>query len=434
MLSRRIASILVLLVLWLLAFTTSAQDSPGPSTDLPGQIVYIGQDFNVYNFEFTNFETHQLTDDASSRRHYQWPTWSTDGRLAYFCCDLRYADSLGSEAFISPDGQQPGELAYDGNGETIIYAAWSPATCAEGANCLDLALLVNDVLRGGMSIEMLRDTEAGQSTDSIAVGSPFYYSWSPAGDRLVLHRNSQRVDIYNRTTGELLSASSLPSGAFQAPAWSPVDDRVLFGTQGKTQSTTDLIVIDGEASQTLVSGIRGLVSFDWSPDGEYIAYRVATRERYGALFVVNADNGELVARSNLDGVLGFFWSPDSQRIAYVTLDDGSDFNLDRGEMAKPAAQQPQTRGLLWSTLDISDGFNRQHEAFQPTNEFVYLLLYFDQFARSHRIWSPDSTHIVYTERLQRAAPEPVVSILDVTRADANPLQIADGVFAIWSFR
>lgn len=427
-----------LLLLTSVAFV-AAQSDDAAATDPSGQIVYIGEDYNVYSYDFAATETFQLTDDASPRRHYQWPTWSQDGRLAYFCCDLQVADNLGSQAFISQDGREPGALAYDGNGETIIYAAWSPAACTAVANCLDLALLVNDVLRGGLSVEILRDAEDGPTSDLIAIGSPFYYSWSPQGDRLIFHRNSRRVDIYDVATGRISPIGQASSGAFQAPAWSPVDDRVLFGARGSERATTDLVVVEGTQTNALIRGIRGQISFSWSPDGRYIAYRVATRERYGSLFVIDSVTGALVSRSSTDGVLGFFWSPDSQQVAYVTVayaEDDFDLNAgSRGLRARPAAQDQgrEAEGLAWSTLNIADGFNRQHAVFAPTREFVYLLLYFDQFARSHQVWSPDSTHLVYSEFLRRAAPTPVVSALDVTQPNAQPQRIAEGVFAVWSF-
>jgi len=65
---------------------------------------------------------------------------------------------------------------------------------------------------------------------------------------------------------------------------------------------------------------------------------------------------------------------------------------------------------------------------------LYLIQYFDQFAASHRIWSPSSTHLLYSELVDASEPAPVISILNITQADTVPFVIDSGVFAVWTFR
>ncbi|MFN8563096.1 MAG: hypothetical protein U0703_16140 [Anaerolineae bacterium] len=67
----------------------------------------------------------------------------------------------------------------------------------------------------------------------------------------------------------------------------------------------------------------------------------------------------------------------------------------------------------------------------PSNEFIYLLTYFDQFAQSLHLWSPNSRQIVYAE----VTPEGrrVIDVLDTTQELSVPLVIADGRIGIWSF-
>ena len=55
--------------------------------DLSGKIAIIGTDYNIYTYLADTNEQIQLTQDASADQRYQFPTWSTDGRLAYFCCE-----------------------------------------------------------------------------------------------------------------------------------------------------------------------------------------------------------------------------------------------------------------------------------------------------------------------------------------------------------
>jgi TolB protein len=213
-----------------------------------------------------------------------------------------------------------------------------------------------------------------------------------------------------------------------APAWSPVDDRLLLGV--RNEANTDLVIAEGDSLSTLVSGQSRPISFAWSPDGRQVAYI----DRDGPLLVVDAASGEVVARTPVGGVLAFFWSPDGNHVAYVTLSasEPGSFNAYAPDNAKVLAQTQQTpTGIAWSVLDIEDGENRRYGTFVPSDELVYLLTYFDQFAQSHRLWSPDSRQLVYSEVLPDRRR--VISLLDTTQAVSVPLVIANGLIGIWSY-
>ena len=420
-------------------FQVNAQDLNGYVASLPGKITYVGSDYNIYTNNFEAGLISQLTNDASATRHYQWPTWSADGQLAYFCCDLRVANTPETSAYISSDSVQSGVEVFSGVGDAIIHAAWSPQPCSISADCRDLALLVNNVFSGGITIELIRSSNSSVQQTSVSSGSPFYYSWSPSGAQIALHRNSTRFDVYDLGSGRILDGSTQQSaGTFQAPAWSPVDDRILFGASGGSVSMTDISIFANGDVLSLVSELTGVISFSWSPNGNYIAYRVVNQNNFGSLFVVDAISGEIVSRSSASGVIAFFWSPDSEKLAYITLGtQGGSFSVQRDvdqQLVSSLAQTVQNpSNFIWSTLNVETGLNRRYSAFQPTAEMIYMLLYFDQFVQSHSIWSPDSAHIVYSEIVESGSPRPVVSILNVVDTDTVPVSIADGVFASWSY-
>ncbi len=431
---------LLFILLWigLLGVSSQAQETGELQPNLPGKIAFIGADYNVYAANFADSTTTQLTQDGSNQVRYQWPTWSPDNRLAYFCCDLQYASSLTTSAFISQDGVEPGRAVFEGQAESIIYASWSPAACSEAADCHDLALLVNDAMNGNIRIDLIRDyLDSSDDAQTIAQGAPFYYNWNPAGTQLVFHRNNRRVDVYDVSAQEVLADSQqTSSGTFQAPAWSPVDDRILAGTPGDEDRKTHLTITAGDTSQNLLSNLTGNVSFLWSPDGNYVAYRAISEGNFGALFVVDAISGEVVSRSSTSDVIAFFWSPDSQQVAYITFaTPAGSFDAQITPQRQTIDFVQNTDGLAWSTLNIETGLNRNYSSFFPTSEMVYLLLYFDQFATSHHVWSPDSSYLVYSEVTTLGSqPQPVINILDVRQANSVPLTIARGVFAIWSMK
>lgn len=420
--SVKILSISILFI-WLgvLGYPTQAQDD-----DL-GLIAYIGSDYNVYTYNPATNDVVQITADATTIQRYQWPTWSTDGRLAYV---LLQANGLMRGVYISNDGLVTGDLAYEGRQEIFNYAAWSPSNCQIDQECRDLTLLLSSRERG-MFVERIRDGFIeGNATIGLG-GPPFYYSWSPDGSRMLWQRGNRTLDIYDTTTDSIIETLEQAPGVIQAPAWSPVDDRLLVGIQG-TNATTDLVIIGQGQVRRLVEGIDGLVSFGWSPDGNKVAYRVADQQNYGHLVILDAVTGTELARSPTSSVIAFFWSPDSQRIAFVTFVSPPGALTDAAPAIGGAGAsifQPVT-GIAWSVLDITREATRRYGSFIPTPEMIYLLTYFDQFAQSHRVWSPDSRHLIYSEE---SSEGPVISLLDTTEVDSVPFFMAEGVIGIWSF-
>ncbi len=408
----------------------SAQDGTALPT-ITGQIAYVGKDYNIYLLNGSGTTT-RLTDDAGPNSDhlllYQWPTWATDGRLAYFRSSIGASGAIETtDVFVSADGK-PGSVIYSGDGEIFNYAYWSPQNCADSANCRDLAVLLSD--QKGLFVEIIRDGAAALSRIAGA-GAPFYFSWSPDGTKMLWQRDNNRLDVYDVETNVVVSSLPVTPGMFLSPGWSPVDDRLLFGALNADGSSTDLVISADTRTTTVATKLRGPVSFSWSPDGNAIAYD----DRQGPLMVIDAVTGKTLTRSPSSGVLAYFWSPDSHRIAYLTLTTGvtppGSFSASgpRGVMA--SLQQGQA-GLAWTVLDVSTGSTRTYPPFLPTRDEVYMLTYFDQFAHSHRVWSPDSQQLIYSE--VQAGDKPVITLLDVSRQDTVPLSVAEGTIGVWSFR
>ena len=74
--------------------------------------------------------------------------------------------------------------------------------------------------------------------------------------------------------------------------------------------------------------------------------------------------------------MAFFWSPDGRQLAFVTIDRSSS-------------------SFTWQVAN-ADGSNvRKQSSFTPTEEEVRVLAFFDQYAISHGLWSPDGRSLVY---------------------------------------
>ena len=205
---------------------TFAQDLP----TVPGRIAYVSTDYNIYTVAPQIPDDTALTTDAgledNSARFYQMPTWSTDGRLAYFASLLDHSGSFSTEVFISPDGIAPGVSSFVADNQDITYANWSPQNCGTETDCRDLALLLSQ--QSGFVVELVR-TENGAATGSVTgTGAPFYFSWSPDGTQMLWQRGNNHFEIYDTTESRVVDTLTQTPGAMFAPAWSPVDDRLLF--------------------------------------------------------------------------------------------------------------------------------------------------------------------------------------------------------------
>ena len=102
-------------------------------------------------------------------------------------------------------------------------------------------------------------------------------------------------------------------------------------------------------------------------------------------------------------MIGFFWSPDGQTVAALRLqaDDGSTVAehpiVAAAAVSSPTASPTVAPGpeLHLVFVDVAGGRVRSDRVVRPSSSFVdQFLPYFDQYALSHRVWSPDSTSIL----------------------------------------
>jgi TolB protein len=74
---------------------------------------------------------------------------------------------------------------------------------------------------------------------------------------------------------------------------------------------------------------------------------------------------------------------------------------------------------------------RRYAAFFPSRVLLRdYLPYFDQYAQSHRLWSPDGSAFVFAGTL--ANGESGIWLQPVGEEDAQPVSLGPGVYATWS--
>lgn len=414
--ARHHSLILIVSLIVVIALTPLAAHAQPQST---GRIAIVGTDGNIHLYDLADKTFTQLTTDATANANvYAWPTWSTDGQIAYFGVNAASPPLYSLGIFVQPvDGDAV--QVFGAEGEVFTYAYWSPGDCPEG-NCRDLAVLYT-MQDGTLAVRRVRSMDLGAdfSVEELAKGMPFYWDWSPDGQSMFWARYNSELSIYDVASDSITQTFDEAPGYQRAVDWSPVDDRLL-ATVVTDLRESSLMIFDGTERVTLAENLSGVVSFEWSPDGTQVAYADGDR---GNLTVMEARSG---AEKTLisDNVVGFFWSPDSSKIAYITLTrEGND------QIARRSAQSAPV--IRWNVYNTASGTSQRLASFLPSQDMLYYLQFYDQFARSHRLWSPDSRYIVYGEFL--SSTRSMVSLLDIEAPSAPAEPLLEGSIGIFAW-
>ncbi|HLF26489.1 MAG TPA: hypothetical protein VJG32_09135 [Anaerolineae bacterium] len=400
-----------------------------------GLIVYIGTDRNIYTIDQGGGNQKAVTSDAGTideKLHfYQFPTWSPDGQLLAFAKFIRTSQAVEQASIFTaaPDGTNPVE-AFSSDEALPIYLYWSPdnqhvsflTTTTSGSVVLQLT-----PARGGDS--QVLDT-----------GSPYYWSWAPDGQSILIHAGGAaqqqpqaRLAFLNLAGGVTEEGLDLRPSAFQAPAWSPDGSQLLLAAETDDGQQALLVTDPRGAVKNVLKTLEGSTAFGWSPDGKQVAYIAAGGDQtltIGPLTVLDLQTPEEAKTTEQEAVLAFFWSPDNERIAYfVPL------------VVRPTAEpnqsgQPETTILLrLYMLDVKTGAAREVTTFYPTQEFLTTLQYFDQYQRSATIWSPDSKNLVLAGFFRSSDANAALGVWVIAASgNLEPRFLTEGVLAYWSWK
>lgn len=396
---------------------------------------------------------------ASGDRFFQFPAWSPNGQQVAAIGST--PDHVGIFVFEdqvddAPDLAPP-RVIYESEQEVPIYVFWSP----DGQH---ISFITNrpEEQSLGLHIASLKADPLATPSRLVATGRPCFWDWSADGKRILLHTglatedDSQLrfIDPFNPSSG---NASIARPGLFQAPGIARSGRFWAFGQVNRSGERQ--LVVDGRGTNNrMLVPHHGLAAMSWSPTRDQLAYISPTepvRTYYGPLRVLDATTGKATLLTD-DIVLAFFWSPDGRRIAYFTLAhiaehirqnvlpnadaaarDGGFWNLTEAD-DESELEEADTERRLWLNLwviDIEQGEHRLITTFEPVETFVnYFLPFFDQYALSHRIWSPDSDAIVLpmTKRDAEDDDRAVVYIVPALRGGGTPQPIAEGSMAFWS--
>ncbi len=375
-------------------------------------------------------ETRTLTSDG---RVFQFPAWAPDG-----------------SAQLAAIGAAPGETGVyvvadeeDAEVRTLfadappVYLYWTPSADA-------VSFIANRP--GGTFGLYLAPNEDNAATELLYEGAPFYWRWDESGERVLVHVNlasaDARIGWVSRDNPDALDENAATPGFFQAPDVSASGDFLAFAEQDALGDSRLVIEATNAANATERRELphEGLVAFAWRPsdtgdDLALIRSPSPSPHYYGPLQLLEADTGNLETLAD-DVVLAFFWSPDGRYLAYLTpLSGGGSENVTETRQLQRVSQtlQPVQQAPLLLNLSVYDtdtGDNTLLSTFAPSPFFlVQFLPFFDQYARSHQLWSPQSDAIVLP--MLDGQTESRVTVVSV---DGTITPLTRGDLPSWSVR
>jgi TolB protein len=440
---------------------------------------------NRIAFINTEGELETISPDGSERRvlsrgsrFFQFPAWSPDGkRIAAIGGSRERASGLDTAGVFLFDDEDvdPGiglhepEAVYESDHNAPIYLYWSP-------DSRHLSFITNRVEEQSLAFHVASTGEAAHLetglTDSdnfsppLVIGRPCFWDWTSDSKRILLHvgfanEDDARLMFIDPFNPGSSRANIAQPGLFQAPG---IARSGLYWAFAQINRSGELqLVVDGRATNNrMLVSHQGVAAMSWSPTRDQLAYISPTepvRACYGPLRVLDAATGKIQILTD-EIVLAFFWSPDGRAIAYFTVAiiadqirssiipnpraasrDGGFFSKDTpDESDETEIDEPRALRLnVWVVnLDGAGAPRGEHRllhTFEPIDIFVNQFLpFFDQYALSHRIWSPDSNALMLpmVDRAESGDVRARIFVVPASRRAGRPYPIAEGVMAFWS--
>ncbi len=382
-----------------------AEVSPLPGEET-GLLLVRDETGNLLLMDQHGLQRQSLTADASARVHYRQPTWSTTGEwIAWVRTEQSSASLQGTLEIARPTGEiwlrgkvpfPPFYLYWNGNSTQLSFLSnW----------------LENNRWTLGLNVLVLDRQEESFTAKLVGTGQPFYYVWGPAGKQLLIHQSLSEV---YRQQGEDVFWITDTAARFGAPQWSADGQFVLYGdTQDgvatllqdylDTGQVRVLNYFQGKHLALFLNATGNLLAVTETPETWSV-------NALGPLYLYDLE-GRTVQEVTAEPVIAAFWSPNGSRLLF--------YEVDR------QAQVPTIRQRIWegdAILDLG--------TIIPPPVFLQRYLPFsDQYALSHRLWSPDSQHIVFTT--QEPNGRNAIYVQEV-KANSEPEFLTHGDLAFWS--
>lgn len=351
------------------------------------RIAFINPDGELATINPDGTELRILTE---GEQRFQFPVWSPDGsKLAAIGVD----QNGGFIQILRDAVDTQAKEIYRNAEQGAIYLYWSPDS--------DMVSFLANHPETNLALHLASET---QEDRILMGGAPFYWQWVSDNQNLLIHTNFTGKDSrlgFTSINSDTLQENLAPPGIFQAPGISAsgkyiayAEDNAIRGTQVIIQNNP-LLATPASRREFKHEGAVGL---GWSPKEDKLAFISPVKDEaavYGPLKLLDAETGLLEDLNDLI-TLAFFWSPDGKYIAYISPLNQDEPDVSESDPEVLIEQTIQSSFLFEAhVVDVVSKQDTIIGTFTPTFLFVTQFLpFFDQYALSHSIWSPQSDAIV----------------------------------------
>ncbi len=384
--------------------------TPPGAASLPGTLLVLDGTGSLVTLRPDGTGRVTLAVQAPGSLQVSQAAWAPDGaRVAWSQVDDRDGSPTARVITSTPGGAERVETTV---GFVPFYLSWDPTS----RHVAYLGNRGDDVGLGvvaGASGPEPRDTGLDR-------GSPYYFSWSPGGDRMLVHVGDDRLEELT-IDGAITTKVDRP-GVFQAPAWSSDGSIRVYVRRGRGLTQGLIAQVDGETRE--VATPKGAVFMVLSPDGRHLAYQALEPDELDiydrtlperatdvGVTVLDLRSGEIQHVSS-EVAAAWYWSPDGSRLAVLEPVYASDGPI-------------TFRWRIWggsasfTTPVFSPGLTLL-QSYQP---------FFSQYAQSMSMWAPDGSAFAFPIEVPGSLTSIVVQPVD---RDEPPYLVSEGTFAAWS--
>jgi WD40 repeat protein len=366
---------------------------------------------------------------------FAFPAWSPDGtRIAAIGGSTDdgavYVIKARGENATDPTAATAPTVIYRSPQHPAFYAYWAP----DGRQ---VTFLTQEPDRLALRVA---PADASTPGATLREGSPLYWDWVDSARAF--------VNIGGGGPGAFLGeigldgvagtpAASTP-GSFRSPAVTRDGTHRAFVVAGGAGSAS-IVVESRDGADRHEIPVPGMAAISFAPAGDNLAFIAPEAPGppvglpIGPLRVIDVASGSV--RTLLGGsIVGFFWSPDGKMIATLRIPGPGDDEVASGGDAVPAivfAPAAATSGytLHLAFVDVASGSVQSKRDVRVSETFALQLLpYFDQYALSHRFWSPDSASFM----LPLVSEDDVVGIVLLPPDGSAERRVVDGEMGSFS--
>jgi TolB protein len=364
-----------------------------------------------------------------------FPAWSPDGtRVAAIGAATSdggvYVFQARGEGNADPTAATAPLALYRSPDHPPFYLYWTP-------DSRQVTFLTTEPVGLAMRVA---PADASAAAAVVREGAPLYWDWiEPA--RVLMNVGAGSPDAFLGEVG-LDGAAGTPAAAAPGIFRSPVvtHDGTHRAYVIATGAGSESIVIESrDGADRHEIPVAGMAAIGFAPSGASLAFIAPERPGsplalpIGPLRLVEVATGS--DRTLAEGsIVAFFWSPDGRTIATLRIPGPDDDELASVGAAVPKpvfrpAATPSGYDLRLAFIDVATGTVRSSRDVRVSELFgLQVLPFFDQYALSHRFWSPDSSAIL----LPLVREDGVVGIVVLPADGSEERRIAEGEMGTFS--